>query len=99
LALAVGGLALGAFLTARRALGLAAAYVALALVAATAVADVLDPPRKAHGVATMVDGSRITIEGHLYRETEREAYGDRLYVRVERAAEQGGSMLAPSGRS
>jgi len=97
LALAVGGLALGAFLTARRTLGLAAAYVALALTATVAVANVLDPPRAPHSIATMVDGSRITIEGHLYREVEREAYGDRLYVRVERAAEQGETMLASSG--
>ena len=97
LALAVGGLALGAFLTARRTLGLAAAYVALALTATVAVANVLDPPRGSHGMATMVDGSRVTVEGHLFREAEREAYGDRLYVRVERAAEQGGAMLPSSG--
>ncbi len=97
LALALGVLALGAFLAARRTLGLAAAYVALALAAAVAVANVLEPPRKAHGIATMVDDSRITIEGHVYREIEREAYGDRLYVAVERTAEHGGTMLASSG--
>ncbi len=96
LALAAAALALGAFLAARRTLGLAAAYVALALTATVAVTNVLDPPRAAHDVATMVDGSRITIEGHLYRETERVAYGDRLYLTVERAAEHGGAML-PSG--
>ncbi len=97
LALAAAGLALGAFLAARRTLGLAAAYLALALAATVAVTNVLDPPRVAHGVATMVEGSRITVEGHLYRESEREAYGDRLYVRVERAAENGGAMLPSSG--
>jgi len=97
LALVVAALALGAFLAARRTLGLAAAYVALALTATVAVANVLDPARVLHGVATMVDDSRITIEGHLYRETEREAYGDRLYLRVERAAENGRAMLPSSG--
>ena len=97
LALALSVLALGAFLAARRTLGLAAAYVALALTATVAVANVLDPPRGSHGMATMVDGSRVTVEGHLFREAEREAYGDRLYVRVERAAEQGGAMLPSSG--
>ena len=93
LALALAALALGAFLAARRTLGLAAAYLALALAASAAVANVLEP-REAHGIAAMADGSRITIEGHLYRETEREAYGDRLYVAVERAAEQGGKYVA-----
>jgi competence protein ComEC len=97
LALALSVLALGAFLAARRTLGSAAAYVALALTATVAVANVLDPPRGSHGMATMVDGSRVTVEGHLFREAEREAYGDRLYVRVERAAEQGGAMLPSSG--
>jgi len=97
LALALGVLALGAFLAARRTLGLAAAYVALALTATVAVANVLDPPGRSHGIATMVDGSRVTIEGHMYREIEREAYGDRLYVTVERAAEHGGAMLPSSG--
>jgi len=67
LALAVAALALGAFLAARRTLGLAAAYLAIALAAAAGVANVLDPPREPHGVAAMVDGSHITIEGHLYR--------------------------------
>jgi len=96
LALALGVFALGAFLAARPTLGLAAAYVALALAATVAVANVLDPPRESHGIATMADGSRVTIEGRLYREIEREAYGDRLYITVERAAEHGGAML-PSG--
>ncbi len=97
LAWALSVLALGAFLAARRTLGLAAAYVALSLTATVAVANVLDPPRESHGIATMVDGSRVTIEGHMYREIEREAYGDRLYVRIDRAAEHGGTMLASSG--
>ncbi len=97
LALAVSVLAVGAFLTARRTLGLAAAYVALALTATVAVANILDPSGESHGIVTMVNASRVTIEGHMYREVEHEAYGDRLYVRVERAAEHGGSMLASSG--
>src|SRR5208337_240359 len=61
------------------------------------VANVLEPPRESHGIATMVEGSRVTIEGGVYRESEHKAYGDRLYVGVERAAEQGGAMLASSG--
>jgi competence protein ComEC len=90
-------LALGAFLDSRRTLGFAAAYVAIALAANAAVANVLEPPRKLHSVATMVDGSRVTIEGRVYRETEHEAYGDRLYVKVERAVEQGSTMSESSG--
>jgi len=97
LALAVAALALGAFLADRQTLGFAAACVALALSATVSVANVLDGPRAAHDIAAMVDGSRVTIEGHLYREIEREAYGDRLYVRVERAAEDGGAMLPAGG--
>ena len=45
----------------------------------------------------MVEGSRVTIEGRVFRETEHEAYGDRLYVKVGRAAEQGGTMSDSSG--
>ena len=45
----------------------------------------------------MVEGSRITIEGSVYRETEHEPYGDRIYVAVERAAGPSGTMLASSG--
>jgi competence protein ComEC len=97
LALTLAGLALCAFLAARRTLGLAAAYIALALAAAAAVAGVLAPPRNAHAVATMVDGSRVTVEGRLYRETEREAYGERLYLAVERAAEYGAAMMPANG--
>jgi competence protein ComEC len=96
-ALAVASLSLGAFLAARRTLGLAAAYVAIALAASVAVANVLEPPRKPHSVATMANGSRVTIEGYLYRESEHEPYGDRLYVEVQRAAAQGRTMLASSG--
>ncbi len=97
LSLALAALALGAFLAARRTLGLAAAYLALALAATIGASNVLDPPRESHGIIAMVDGSRVTIEGHLYREIEREAYGGRLYVTVERAAERGGAMLPSSG--
>ncbi len=45
----------------------------------------------------MIEGSRVTIEGRVYRETEHEAYGDRLYLAIERAAEQGGAMSPSSG--
>jgi competence protein ComEC len=90
-------LALAAFLAARRTLGLAATYIAIALAATAAVTSVLEPPRRAHSVAAMVEGSRVTIEGRVYREVEHEAYGDRLYVKVERAAAQGGAMLASTG--
>ncbi len=89
--------ALGAFLSSRRTLGLVAAYLAIVLAADVAVANVLEPPRNAHSVATMVEGSRVTIEGRVYRETEHEAHGDRLYVKVEGAAEQGGTTSKSSG--
>ncbi len=97
LALTVAMLALGAFLAAGGTLGLAAAYGAIALAAAVAVGIVLEPPRGLHSIRAVADGSRVTIEGRLYRETEREAYGDRVYVAVERVADQGGSMLPSNG--
>jgi competence protein ComEC len=97
LASTVALVALVAFVSSRQALGLAAAYLAIVLAANIAVANVLEPPRKAHGVTTMVEGSRITIEGRVYRETEHEAYGDRMYVKVERAAEHGGAMSESIG--
>jgi competence protein ComEC len=97
LALAVAMLALGAFLAARPTLGLGAAYLALVLAATAAVSNVLEPVRTLHSVATLAEGSRVTIEGRVYREVEHEAYGDRIYVKVERAAGQHGAMLASSG--
>ncbi len=90
-------IALGAFLNSRRTLGLGAAYLAIAMTANVAAANVLQKPHEPHGVATMADGSRVTIGGRLYRETEHEPYGERLYVAVERAAKQGGTMSASSG--
>ena len=97
LASTVALIALGAFLSSRPTLGLVAAYLAMVLAANVAVANVLEPPRRAHSVATMVEGSRVAIEGRVYRETEHEPYGDRLYVKVARAAEQGSTMSASSG--
>ena len=96
-ALAIAMLALVAFLSARRTLGLAAAYLAIALAATAAVTNVLEPPHAPHSIATVVEGSRVTVEGRVYREVEHEAYGDRLYVKVARAAAQGGAMSASSG--
>ena len=96
-AVALAALALGAFLSARSVLGVVIAYVAIACAATAAVANVLAPPRAAHGIATMADGSRVTIEGRVYRETEHEAYGDRIYLAVKRAAEEGGTLSASSG--
>ncbi len=96
LALALAALALGSFLAARPTLGLTAAYLALAFAASAAAANLLEP-RAAHGIAAMTDGSRVTIEGHLYREAEHEAYGDRLYVAVERAAANDATMLPSRG--
>ena len=95
--MALAALALGAFLSARPALGLVIAYVAIACAATAAVANLLAPPRAAHSIATMAEGSRVTIEGRVYRETEHEAYGDRIYVAVERAAEEGATLSASSG--
>jgi competence protein ComEC len=96
-ALLVAAFALGAMLAARPKLGLVCSYVAIALAANAAVANVLAPPHSEHSVTSMVEGSRVTIEGSVYREIEREAYGDRLYLKVERAAEQGKPMLPSVG--
>ena len=89
--------ALGSFLASRRTLGLVVAYLAIAMTANVAVANILEPSHLAHSIAAMIDGSRVTIEGRVYRETEHEAYGARLYVRVDRAAEKGAAMLPSSG--
>jgi competence protein ComEC len=89
--------ALGAFLGSRRALGLAAAYLAIAMTANAAVANVLARPHRPGSIATLVDGSRVAIEGRVYRETEREPYGNRFYLAVERAAQRGGTMLPSNG--
>jgi len=89
--------ALGAFLSSRRTLGLAVAYLAIAMTANVAVANMLEPQRSTHSVAAMVEGSRVTIEGRVYRETEHEAYGDRLYVAVERAAGKGATLSSSRG--
>ncbi|HWJ41504.1 MAG TPA: DNA internalization-related competence protein ComEC/Rec2, partial [Candidatus Limnocylindrales bacterium] len=89
--------ALCAFLNSRRTLGLGAAYLAIAMTANVAVANILEPPRKSLGITNMVEGSPATIEGRVYRESEHEAYGDRLYVTVERAAEAGGTLLRSRG--
>ncbi len=97
LASAVALIALGAFLSSRRTVGIATAYLAIVLAADVAVANVLGPPLRAHSVRTMVEGSRVTVEGLIYRETEHEPYGDRIYVKVERAAEQGGTTSESSG--
>ncbi|MGA6971214.1 MAG: DNA internalization-related competence protein ComEC/Rec2 [Candidatus Binatus sp.] len=97
LAVSIAGLALGALLASRRTLGLAATYLAIALAANVAVANVLDPPHDERSIASFVDGSRVAIEGRLYRETEHEAYGDRIYVAVDRGAEQGAAMSQSSG--
>jgi competence protein ComEC len=97
IALALAALALGAFLSARPVLGVAIAYVAIACAATAAVANVLAPPRAAHSIATMAEGSRVTIEGRVCRETEHEAYGDRIYVAVDRAAEESVPLSTSSG--
>ena len=62
LAWTVAGLSLCAFLAARRTLGLAVAYLAMALAANVAVANMLEPRHDRGSVATMTDGSRVTIE-------------------------------------
>jgi competence protein ComEC len=97
LAWVVAASALCSLLASRRTLGLLAAYLAIALAANVVVGKVLEPPRDSHSVAAMIDGSRVSIEGRVYRETEHEAYGDRLYVAVERAAEPGIAMSPSRG--
>ena len=82
-------IALAAMLRERTSLGLGAAYLAIAIAAAASVANVLDPSLQADSIVTLTDGSPVTIEGRLVRETERVAYGERMYVAVIRAAEKG----------
>src|SRR4029077_19908926 len=89
IAAAVAMIALAAMLRGRTTLALNAAYLALAIAAAACVANVLHPPLRTDSIATLADGSPVTIEGRLVRETEREAYGERLYVAVTRAAKKG----------
>jgi hypothetical protein len=90
-------IALAAMLRGRTSLGLAAAYLSIAICTAACVANVLDPPLRPDSIATLADGSPITIEGRLVRETEREAYGERLYVAVARAAEKGAPLRSIRG--
>lgn len=93
----VAAIALSAYLAARATLGTAVAYLAIALSATAAADRVLTPPIAPGSIRNFTDGSRVTIEGRVFREIERELYGDRLYVQVERAAEQGASMLQRDG--
>jgi competence protein ComEC len=97
LASTIAVIALAAFLAARPALGLGAAYLAIAMTANVAVAHMLEPRRTTDRIASMVEGSPVTIEGRVYREIEHEAYGDRLYVAVERAGEKGGTLTFSRG--
>jgi competence protein ComEC len=78
-------------------LGLAAAYLAIAIAAAACVANVLNPSRRTDSITSLPDASPVTIEGRLVRETEREAYGERLYVAVTSAAEKGGALRPMRG--
>jgi competence protein ComEC len=94
---AIALVALSAFLAARASIGVCAAYLAIALASNVAAANVLNPTRSADSIRKLVDGSRVTIEGRVYRETEHEAYGDRIYVAVERAAEEGAALSKASG--
>ena len=95
--LVVGIAALAAFLAERPTLGTRIAYLAIALAATVAADAVLAPPIAPGSIRSLSDGSRVTIEGRVFREVERELYGDRLYVAVERAAEQGAPMAHRSG--
>ncbi len=81
----------------RRAFGLAAPYLAIAIAAAASVAQILDPPRRTDSIASLADGSPVTIEGRIVREAERETYGERLYVAVARVAEKGGAARPMRG--
>ncbi|HWN57976.1 MAG TPA: ComEC family competence protein, partial [Methylomirabilota bacterium] len=89
LAVPVAIIALASMLRHRTSFGLGAAYIAIAIAAAASVANLLDPPPRPDSIATMGDGSPVTIEGRLVRETERETYGERLYVAITRAAKKG----------
>ncbi|HYK65175.1 MAG TPA: ComEC/Rec2 family competence protein, partial [Patescibacteria group bacterium] len=88
---------MAAFVAARRSSGLVAAYLAIAIAANAGVAQVLNPRQAPDSIARMTDGSRVTIEGRLYRESEHESYGDRIYVAVERAGEEGATLSVATG--
>jgi competence protein ComEC len=81
----------------RTTLGLAAAYLAIMIAATASVARVLDPPMRPDRITTLVDGSPVTIEGRLFRETEREPYGERLYVAVTQAEEKNEPLRSMRG--
>jgi competence protein ComEC len=97
LAWTFGVIALTAFVAARRSAGLVTAYLAIAIAANCGVASVLDRGHAPDSIASMTDGSPVTIEGRLYREGEDEPYGDRIFVAVERGAEQGAALFAARG--
>ncbi|HUO04667.1 MAG TPA: DNA internalization-related competence protein ComEC/Rec2 [Candidatus Binataceae bacterium] len=97
LAVALGLISALAFYVRRRALGLMAAYAALACVATISPATLLDPPYSPDSIRNFADGSTATIAGIVIREPERERYGDRIYVKVERAGSPN-QMRAAAGQ-
>ncbi len=97
MAVPIAFLALAAMLAGRTTLGLLTAYLAIAIAATASVANVLATPTQLNSIRTLADSSPVTIEGRLFRETEREAYGERVYVAVERATERGGALQSMRG--
>ncbi len=85
------------FLDSRPNLGLSIAYVAIVFAAAASVTRLLEPAPSPQSIRNFADGSHLTIEGHLYREPERESYGGRLYTAVDRAGEKGKELHAANG--
>jgi len=78
--------ATAAYLSARPELGIAIAFAAIAAAATIPVRNLLDPNRGPATLARFEDDSKVTIEGVIVREPDREDDGrTSLYVHVERA--------------
>jgi len=93
--LTVGAIAL--FLFRSPSAGVALAVVAIAAAATVPVHQLLSPAADPSGIRYFDEGAMLTIEGHLIREAERFPDKMRLYVAVDRAAEEGAPTHAAHG--
>ncbi|HEY6417717.1 MAG TPA: ComEC/Rec2 family competence protein [Candidatus Binataceae bacterium] len=86
-----------AFIGARRSLGLVLAYLAIAAGATIPARQLLDPPPNPASIRKFPDGSELTVEGTLVRETERMPDLTRLYVSLTRAGYEGRELKSAVG--
>jgi competence protein ComEC len=86
-----------AYLSARPELGIAIAFAAIAAAATIPVKNLLEPDRGPSMLSRFDDDSKVTIEGVIVHEPDREDDGrTSLYVRVERAGAD--AAAAPSAK-